>query len=183
MTDTNIKTEKLDTDTEIDMFLQQNIIKRAKQNYVPIQPKENLKPVVWPSKERLKFARAQFQKTLQMAIQKVSEDTSKKKVTFQESTTTKTDKYPEIKQALSRPTGQMKSGKRQFPKIKPLDVEQKDIYVPFMESSENILSLSQSYTAYDDESEDNDDIWTEDLPFTSQKRGKNSSSQRKRRKY
>lgn len=180
MTDTSIRNEQLGTDTEIDMVIQQSIMKKSKENYKQILPKENLEPVVWPSKERLKFARAQFQKTLQMAIQKVSEDTQKKKVKFHDSVKTKSDKYPEIKQALSRPAGQVKTVKRQFPKIKPLNVDPKNLYLPFTESSENSVSLSQSYIAYDDDS-DEDETW---LPFSSsQKSGKNSNFQIKRRKY
>lgn len=179
MTDTSIRNELLGTDTEVDMDIQPSIMKKSKGDYKQILPKENLEPVVWPSKERLQFARAQFQKTLQMAIQKVSEDTQKKKVKFHDSVKTKSDKYPEIKQALSRPAGQVKSVKRQFPKIKPLNVDPKNLYVPFTGSSENSVSLSQSYIAYDDDS-DEDETW---MPFsTSQKSGKNSNFQIKRRK-
>lgn len=185
MTDPNLQ-GNMDTDAEIDLYIQQNILgkvktennqiqRRQRTEFVPIQPKENQEPVVWPSQERLKFARAQFQKTLQMAVQKVSQDPNKKKVKFQEPAKYRMDKYPEIKQALARPTAG--PAKRQFPKIKPLTIEPKDLLVPFMESSENT-----SWYMYDD-SDDDDEEWTEDVPFSSQKRSKNSRLQNKRRKY
>lgn len=181
MTDPNIGNSQGRLDNEC---MPHNILRRPKTEFVPIQPKENIQPIVWPSKERLKFARAQFTRTLANAVQRVSQEASNiKRVKFQEpfEPSSKPDKYPEIKQALERPAGQVKSSKAPFSiRIEPLYDRPNEtcVYVPFMENNDNETS---SYYNYDDDSDD-DETWTAELPF-SQKRTRSSNGQSKRKKY
>ncbi|KAL3852378.1 hypothetical protein ACJMK2_016031 [Sinanodonta woodiana] len=86
----------------------------------PIEPnpqKENFAPPIWPSKERLKFARAQFQKTLEKAVHNVQILQEKSQHAENDSRMAQ-DKYPQLKKALSRPsksTRKVKGKSREHP--------------------------------------------------------------------
>ncbi|KAK3104028.1 hypothetical protein FSP39_023765 [Pinctada imbricata] len=137
----------------------------------------------WPSKEKLKFARDIFKRTLEKAVEedqmkkKLQETQAevkthvakkkKKSVKFQENHA----KYPELKHALEKPSISKRSKRNRFPSIKLR--ESKD-------SEKEINSTTPFYPdheeeEYDDEDLDEDygsDIWKSYVPFTGYREAK-----------
>lgn len=127
----------------------------------------------WPETERLKFARDQFKLTLDRALQKMSKQhqSNTKSQVIKKTIKGKSVKYPELSQALSRPSGQSKTGQLN------MKGSRKNVSLSF-------VPLSSVYD--DDEEDDDDDDWDGDIPFMPSQRKRKSSTagaaNKKRRK-
>ncbi|XP_069141474.1 uncharacterized protein [Argopecten irradians] len=153
-------------------------------------PKENTQPVVWPSQERLKFARSNFKDILKKAVQQAENAEAayraqQKRTHSSTSATAKTgrrqkakaDKYPQISKALSRPSL----------------VNDEDDQQPTRKSERMSAGMLlsgcnlQDYCYNPEEEDDDDEDWCGDLPFTgfkqaTKRRKKPVTGQTKRRK-
>ncbi|KAK3587570.1 hypothetical protein CHS0354_004860 [Potamilus streckersoni] len=151
----------------------------------PIPQKENFAPPIWPSKERLKFARAQFQKTLEKAVHNV-QILQEKNQRAENDSRMEQDKYPQLKKALSRPsksTRKVKVKTREFPNKEVAgtslntptwnDEEQEETWVgpiPFKRhASQGFSDLS------DMDDEDSDDDYIPERSAQPRKQKKNRS--------
>ncbi|OWF48314.1 uncharacterized protein LOC110453238 [Mizuhopecten yessoensis] len=151
---------------------------------------ENSQPVTWPSQERLKFARSNFKDILKKAVMKVesAEAAYKTQLKLQQTAAAtktnrrqkgKSDKYPQLSKALSRPSIPDSSDDQQ-----PMRKSERKSHV----SSGMLLSGCQLQDDwYNPEEDDDDEDWQGDLPFTgfkqaTKRRKKIVSGQSKRRK-
>ncbi|XP_060078947.1 uncharacterized protein LOC132558408 [Ylistrum balloti] len=131
---------------------------------------ENNQPVLWPSQERLKFARSNFKDILRKAVQKVESAEAafkaQQKLQSAAATTTKTgrrqkgksDKYPQLSKALSRPSIPNDS-EDQLPTRKSERKSQ-------MSAGMLLSGCNLQDDWYNPEEDDDDEDWCGDLPFT-----------------
>lgn len=150
---------------------------------------ENQPPAMWPSQERLKFARNNFKNILKRAVEKVEIAEAEVKATQnQKSAPAKTNRrhkgksaiYPQLSKALSRPSISEPTDN--------LQLTRKSERKSQMMSAGMLLSGCQLQTDwYNPDEEDDDDDWCGDLPFTGfkqavKRRKKPNTGQNKRRK-
>ncbi|XP_033746736.1 uncharacterized protein LOC117331887 [Pecten maximus] len=151
---------------------------------------ENDQPVVWPSQERLKFARSNFKDILRKAVQKVesAEAAFKAQQKMKSTTTTtktgrrqkgKSDKYPQLSKALSRPSIPNDSDDQQ-----PTRKSERKSH---MSAGLLLSGCNLQDDWYNPEEDDDDEDWRGDLPFTgfkqaTKRRKKMITGQTKRRK-
>lgn len=160
-------------------------------NVIPIAPKiseENFNYGAWPTKEKLKFARDQFKRTLEQAVEasKQRSQVEKEETVVaplprkkRKKSSQKTESYPELKQALNqRP--QKTSSRNRMPSIKLRESKETEVEIKKELSS----PASPFYPDYiedieynDDEDEDYEKLYEDYVPFTGIKQAK------KRRKF
>ncbi|XP_061187650.1 uncharacterized protein LOC133195741 [Saccostrea echinata] len=150
---------------------------------IPIAPKlseENCE--MWPTKEKLKYARDQFKRTLELAVEasRLQRQVKQEPVVprspprKRKRGSQKAEKYPELKQALNqRP--QKSSSRNRMPSIKLRESKETEIEIkkelsapalPFYPDFEEDIDYN------DDDDEDYDNFYGNYVPFTGLKQAK-----------